>query len=266
MLGLIGLAIVAGSLIIALAAPWISPYDPLVQSISNRFQFPTASHIFGTDELGRDILSRVLWGSRLSLLAAFTTVASAITIGLLIGAIAGFFGSWADELLMRLTDMFLGFPSLVLAMAIAAGLGPSLQHAMIAMIVVWWPAYARVARGETLRVKQLQYVEAARATGENPLNVLFRYVVPNCLTPLIVMATLDVGGAILTAASLSFLGLGAQPPIPEWGSMINTGRVYIFDYWWIPTFPGVAILIAALGFNLLGDAVRDIFDPKTRRL
>jgi len=264
-LAVIGISMVTIFASIALLGPYLAPYDPYQLDLSVRFSPPSANHWFGTDGEGRDIFSRVVFGSRYSLVAGLVPVISAVILGVILGAIAGFKGGKIEDLLMRITDMFLAFPSTILAMAIAAGLGPSLENAMIAMIAVWWPSYARLVRGSVLSIKETEYVEAARATGETDINLIFRYVLPNALSPIIVMATLDIGGAILTAAGLSFIGLGAQPPTPEWGAMVNSARIYAIEYWWLPTFPGLAILAVVLGFNLFGDGLRDALDPRLRR-
>jgi len=265
-LAVIGISMVTIFAFIALLGPYLAPYDPYQLDLSVRFSPPSAGHWFGTDGEGRDIFSRVVFGSRYSLVAGLVPVISAVILGVILGAIAGFKGGKIEDLLMRITDMFLAFPSTILAMAIAAGLGPSLENAMIAMIAVWWPSYARLVRGSVLSIKETEYVEAARATGETDINLIFRYVLPNALSPIIVMATLDIGGAILTAAGLSFIGLGAQPPTPEWGAMVNAARIYAIEYWWLPTFPGLAILAVVLGFNLFGDGLRDALDPRLRRI
>jgi peptide/nickel transport system permease protein len=265
-LAIAGISMVLLFVLIVIFGPYVTPYDPYKLDLSSRFLPPSPAHLFGTDGEGRDIFSRVLYGARYSFAAGMVPVFSAVVMGVILGALAGFKGGKIEDLLMRITDMFLAFPSTILAMAIAAGLGPSLTNAMIAMVVVWWPSYARLVRGNVLSVKETEYIEAARATGETDLNLIFRYVLPNVLSPIIVMATLDIGGAILTAAGLSFIGLGAQPPIPEWGAMVNAARIYALEYWWLPTFPGLAILVAVLGFNLFGDGLRDVLDPRLRRV
>jgi len=186
-------------------------------------------------------------------------------IGTLLGILSGYIGGWVDELIMRLNDVFLAFPALILAMAIAAALGPSLENAIIAMVVIWWPRYARVSRGQVLAIREIDYVTSARALGASPVRIMIRHILPNCISPIVVQATLDLGEVVLTAATLSFIGFGAQPPVPEWGAMISVGRNFIRDYWWYPTFPGLAILVTVMGFNLLGDAVRDALDPRLRR-
>jgi peptide/nickel transport system permease protein len=262
---LFGLALVLLLVLIAIAAPAIAPYDPIRLQPKDRLLGPSLAHWFGTDEGGRDIFSRVIFGARYSLLAAVVVLTLAVTIGTTIGLVAGFAGGKIDEALMRLTDMFLAFPALVLAMGISAALGASLANSMIAIAVVWWPWYARLVRGQTLRLRQEQFVEAARASGASDTRTVLRHILPNCWTPIIVQITLDVGYAILTTASLSFIGLGAQPPTPEWGAMVATGKDYILDQWWLATFPGLAIFLAVMAFNLLGDGLQEALSPVLRR-
>ncbi|MCL2056058.1 MAG: ABC transporter permease [Oscillospiraceae bacterium] len=227
---------------------------------------PSGTYLFGTDEQGRDIFSRVLFGTRISLGAAVISVGLALLIGIPLGAYAGAVGGWRDEVIMRVTDIFLSFPPLLLSIAIAALIGPSLQNAMLAIALSWWPWYTRLIRSQAISVKERQFVRAAQAAGAKPGWVIMRHIVPNCIAPVIVQASMDIGGVILTIASLSFLGLGAQAPSPEWGLMINTSRNYLLSAWWYSIFPGVAIFIAVLAFNLLGDGIREILDPKTRKL
>jgi len=262
---LFGLALVLLLVLIAIAAPAIAPYDPIRLQPKDRLLGPSLAHWFGTDEGGRDIFSRVVFGTRYSLLAAVVVLTLAVTIGTTIGLVAGFAGGKIDEALMRLTDMFLAFPALVLAMGISAALGASLTNSMIAIAIVWWPWYARLVRGQTLRLRQEQFVEAARASGASDARTVLRHILPNCWTPIIVQITLDVGYAILTTASLSFIGLGAQPPTPEWGAMVATGKDYILDQWWLATFPGLAIFLAVMAFNLLGDGLQEALSPVLRR-
>ncbi len=262
---LFGVALVLALVFIALAAPAIAPHDPIDLNPKDRLLPPSAAHWFGADEGGRDIFSRVVFGARNSLLAAVVVLSLAATVGTAIGLIAGFAGGKVDEALMRLTDMFLAFPALVLAMGIAAALGPSLLNSMIAIAVVWWPWYARLVRGQTLRLRQEQFVEAARASGANDARMVVHHILPNCWTPIIVQVTLDVGYAILTTASLSFIGLGAQPPTPEWGAMVATGKDYILDQWWLATFPGLAIFLTVMAFNLLGDGLQEALSPVLRQ-
>jgi peptide/nickel transport system permease protein len=262
----VGLSLIVVFVLIAILAPWIAPYprDVSLTHVDQRFSPPNTKHWFGTDELGRDILSRVILGTRISLRTGSIVVALALAIGIPLGLVAGTFGGVLDEVLMRVTDMFLSFPPLLLAMIISATLGPSLENAMIAIAVAWWPWYARLIRSEALAIRERDYVEAARAAGASRRRLLFRHVLPNSVAPVIVQASMDFGSVILTSASLSFIGLGAQPPTPEWGLMINLARTYFLSYWWIATFPGLAILIAVLSFNITGDGLRQILDPKAR--
>jgi peptide/nickel transport system permease protein len=260
-----GLILVVLAILIAIFSPLVAPYDPIAMAPENRLLAPSALHWFGTDDSGRDILSRILCGTRYSLLAALGILAMASVLGTVIGLAAGLFGGWVDEVLMRLTDMFLAFPALVLAMGLAAALGPSLFNAMIATALVWWPWYARLVRGQTLQLKQEAFIEAARISGASVWRIAFRHILVNCLTPLIVQVSLDIGYAVLTLAGLSFIGLGAQPPTPEWGSMVSVGRDYFLDQWWMVTFPGLAIFISVMAFNLLGDGLQEVLSPRSGR-
>ena len=262
---MIGLVLAVGLVGIAVAAPMITPYDPVGLDPKNRLLPPSSTNWFGTDDGGRDIFSRVLFGARYSLLAAAVVLSLAVTFGTAVGLVAGFAGGKIDEALMRLTDMFLAFPALVLAMGISAALGASLANSMIAIAVVWWPWYARLVRGQTLRLRHEQFVDAARASGASDAHMIVRHILPNCWTPIIVQVSLDVGYAILTTASLSFIGLGAQPPTPEWGAMVATGKNYILDQWWMATFPGLAIFLAVMAFNLVGDGLQEALSPILRR-
>ncbi len=264
-LAALGLAMVAILVLLAIGAPLFTRYDPTSMDLGHRLLSPNLTHLFGTDDGGRDLFSRVLYGARLSLGAAATVIVLASLVGCTIGAVSGYIGGIVDELLMRLTDMFLAFPALVLAMAIAAALGPSLVNAMVAVAVVWWPWYARLMRGQVLIYKNREFVTAARAAGVGGVGIVMRHLVPNCLTPIVVQATLDSGYAILTTASLSFIGVGAQPPTPEWGSMVNVGHTYFLNQWWFSTFPAMAIFIAVMAFNLIGDGLRDVLDPRMGR-
>lgn len=257
----LGIAIILFWVMVAILAPLISPFDPLAQNIGNRMKSPSSSNLFGTDELGRDVFSRVVHGARVSLPIGIIVILFAVIAGCIIGATAGFFGGVYDLLIMRLADITMAFPSIVLALAIAAVLGPSLTNALIAMILVWWPEYARLMRGQVLSVKNNEYVIAASVLGADGRRILFRHILPNTFAPILVKASLDAGSAILNIAALSFIGLGAVPPTPEWGAMISLGR-YKFYNWWMTTFPGLAILSVVLGFNFLGDGVRDAFDPR----
>jgi peptide/nickel transport system permease protein len=258
----VSILIIAGCFLAVLAAPLLTSANPIAQHVVDRLQAPSLAHPFGTDQLGRDVFARVLYGGRASLPAAFVVVLVGAGLGTLIGALAGYGGRLADEVVMRVTDMVLAFPMLVLAMALAAALGASLIHGVIALVAVWWPQYARVCRGIVLDLRDKEYVLAARAAGRSSLGVLFGVVMPNALPALMVMAAVDVGRAILNFSILSFLGLGARPPMPEWGSMVSNGA-QVMDQWWVSTFPGLAILLIVFGFNLLGDSVRDALDPWT---
>ncbi|MFX1673925.1 ABC transporter permease [Paraburkholderia sp. A2WS-5] len=262
-LSVFGLSILVLLVIVAVIGPWIAPHDPLRQVLSDRLLPPgSASHWLGTDQLGRDILSRIIYGSHLTLSIAILVVVVVVPIGLLIGTTAGFFGGWVDIGLMRVTDIALAFPKIVLALAFAAALGPGVFNAVIAISITAWPAYARLARAETLRLVQADFIHVARLQGASNLRILLRYIVPLCSSSVIVRATLDMAGIILTVAGLGFLGLGAQPPSPEWGFMVASGRNVLLDAWWVATLPGFAILLVSLAFNLLGDGLRDVFDPR----
>ncbi|AOT71947.1 ABC transporter permease [Geosporobacter ferrireducens] len=250
---------------LALFAPWITSYDPIKINMAERFQPPSASHWFGTDEVGRDIFTRVIYGARLSLGASITIVVVAGLIGSVIGAIAGYFGNWVDQIIMRIMDMLLAFPTLVLAMVLAATLGPNLINAMLAISIVKIPVYVRLARGEALSIKKKLYVVAAKTFRVNDFYIIIRHIIPNTITPVIIQITLDLGDTILLVATLGFLGLGARPPAPEWGTMISTGFKHMLEQWWYATFPGLAVFIASSGFNLIGDGLRDILDPKSAR-
>lgn len=260
-MAMVGLAIIFVWAVVAIAAPIVAPFDALAQKVEDRLSPPSARHLFGTDELGRDVFSRVVYGARISLPVGLLVILFATLAGALVGALAGYIGGIFDLLIMRLADITLAFPSIVLALAIAAALGPSLRNALIAMILVWWPEYARLMRGQVLSVKNNEYVQAARTLGASDGRILARHIIPNTLAPIIVKASLDAGSAILTIAALSFIGLGAVPPTPEWGAMISMGR-FKFYQWWLTTFPGLAVLTVVLGFNFLGDGVRDAFDPR----
>ena len=257
-----GLAIIVLLLLIAAFAPLIAPFDPIAQALDKRLLPPSATNWFGTDALGRDIFSRIVYGTRITLVIVLLVVVTVGPFGLLIGAISGYYGGWVDRLLMRITDVFLAFPRLVLALAFVAALGPGIVNAIIAIAITTWPPYARVARAETMVIRNQDYIAAMRLQGASQARIIWKHVVPMCMSSLIVRTTFDMAGIILTAAGLGFLGLGAQPPMPEWGAMISAGREQIFDQWWVATFPGVAICIVALGFNLLGDGLRDVMDAR----
>jgi peptide/nickel transport system permease protein len=262
-LSVFGFAILMVLVIVAIIGPWIAPHDPLRQVLSDRLLPPgSASHWLGTDQLGRDILSRIIYGSRLTLSIAILVVVLVVPIGLMIGTTAGFFGGWVDNVLMRITDIALAFPKIVLALAFAAALGPGVLNAVIAISITAWPPYARLARAESLRLAQADFIHAARLSGASHVRILLRYIVPLCSSSVIVRATLDMAGIILAVAGLGFLGLGAQPPSPEWGYMVASGRNVLLDAWWVATIPGLAILAVSLAFNLLGDGLRDVFDPR----
>lgn len=263
-LSLAGLGVIVALVTAAVVAPYAAPYDPIATDPMNRLQAPSPHHPLGTDQLGRDILSRLLYGARISIRIALIVVALAGVSGTLIGVLCGYLGGWVDNLLMRITDMFMAFPQLVLAMAISSALGPSLENVVIAVSMTEWTFFARLARSRAIAVREEDYVEAARAMGATGWRILARHILPMCLSPVIVQATLEMGGIIRTAASLGFLGLGAQPPTPEWGVMVTAGRNYLPNQWWVSTFPGLAIFLTVLGFNLLGDGIRDILDPRLR--
>ncbi len=256
----VGVVIIAAWAVLIALAPVIAPYDPLEQKIEDRLQPPSAAHWFGTDQLGRDVLGRVLYGGRESLPAAVTVVALGFLIGVAIGAIAGYRRGLLDDIVMRFTDMVLGFPLIVLAMAVAAALGASLEHGILALAAVWWPPYVRVCRALVLEISHKEYVLASRAAGRRPAGILARVILPNALPALLVMAAIDIGRAILSFSILGFLGLGAQPPEPEWGAMVSTGAA-VMDDWWVATFPALPILTLAFAFNLIGDSIRDALDP-----
>jgi peptide/nickel transport system permease protein len=260
-LALAGAAIALAWLLAAIFAPLVAPHDPLAQQYVP-FEAPSRAHLFGTDELGRDVLSRVIHGARISLPLALLLVALATTIGGVLGAIAGYFRGLVDGAVMRSTDLVFAFPAIILAMVVTAVLGRGVRNAVLAIVVVAWPAYARVVRGLVLSIGDSEYVQSSRLLGSSARRALFRDVLPNIAGPVLVLATLDLGNAILLLSGLSFLGLGAQPPDPEWGSMVATGTQY-FQYWWMGTFPGLAIFSAVLAFNFLGDSLRDAFDPQT---
>jgi peptide/nickel transport system permease protein len=259
-----GLALIGILALIALFAPLIAPADPLKQVLSTRLKPPSVAHWLGTDQLGRDVLSRMIYGARISLLIGTVVVGLAASLGTLVGVIAGYTGGWLDEGLMRLTDVFFAFPALILAMAISGALGPSLTNAMIAIAVVSWPVYARLVRSQVLSLREREFVEAARGLGASADRIVWRHILPNTLAPLLVQASFDMGGAILSAAGLSFIGFGAQPPTAEWGVMISDGRNYIVTQPWLSLFPGLAILLTVAAFNLIGDGLRDALDPRLR--
>jgi len=261
-----GTLIVISFLLTAILAPYLAPYDPVLDgSLADRLKAPTESHLLGTDSQGRDILSRIIYGARVSVQVGVISVGIALVIGTFMGAVAGYYGGWVDNVIMRLVDIMLAFPSVLLAIAITAVLGPELKNAMIAIGVVNIPSFARIVRSTVLSVKSMEYVEAARAIGATDTRIIYRHVLPNSMAPLIVQTTLSIGTAILDAAALSFLGLGAQPPTPEWGAMLSDGRSYLQKAPWVMFFPGMAIMLVVLGFNLLGDGLRDALDPRLKQ-
>ena len=260
-----GLVLATALVVIAIFAPLIAPYPGDAGSATHpleSFLPPSSHHWFGTDDVGRDVFSRVVYGARISLSVAAIVIAFSCIVGVPLGIAAGYFGGIVDNVLMRVTDIFLAFPALLLALALASVLTPSVGNATLAIAVTWWPWYARLARGQAASVAGRPYIESCRALGISPFRTLFRHVLPNSVTPVIVQASLDVGGVILTAAALSFLGLGAQDPTPEWGLLVSKGEAYFTTQWWLVTFPGAAILIAALAYNLVGDGLRDRLDPR----
>ena len=262
-LAMVGLVIVAALIAVAVLAPVIAPHDPYVQNLARRLLPPfTPGNLLGTDDFGRDILSRILYGARITLYIVALVAVTAPVIGLLVGTVAGYFGGWVDAVLMRITDIFLAFPRLILALALVAVLGPGVENAVLAIALTAWPPYARVARAETLTVRNSDYIAAVRLQGASAPRIIAGHVVPMCLPSVIIRVTLDMAGVILIAAGLGFLGLGVQPPLPEWGLMISSGRKYLFEQWWVATMPGLAIFIVSLGFNLLGDGLRDVLDPR----
>lgn len=261
-LAVVGALIVLVLVVMAIFAPLIAPYSPVGQDLANRLMPPSAEHWMGTDELGRDIYSRVVYGARITLLIVTMVAVIAAPIGLVVGAVSGYFGGWVDRVLMGVTDIFLSMPKLILALAFVAALGPGIENAIIAIAITAWPVYARIARAETLTFRTAEFISAVQMQGASHARVIWRHVIPLCLSSTIVRVTLDMAGIILTAAGLGFLGLGAQPPLPEWGAMISRGRAFILDQWWVATMPGFAIVIVSLGFCLFGDGLRDVLDPK----
>jgi peptide/nickel transport system permease protein len=267
-LAMISLAMIVLMVLLAIFAPLLTPYpnqgagEP---DIANKLMAPSSAHIFGTDPLGRDVVARVLFGARTALIAAFLINLSALVVGTLLGALAGYFGGWLDEVIMRLTDVFLAFPPLLLAMTIAAVLGPSLENTIVAISLTWWTWHARLARAQTVTIREQNYVKAARGIGVNDYSIILRHILPNIMTPVLVQTTIDMGSAILTVGALSFVGLGVPAPMADWGQMISEGRIYVQNgRWWIGTFPGLALFITAMSFNLLGDGVQLVTNPKAR--
>jgi len=262
--GLLGAAVLLVVTMAAIFAPQVSPYSPVRQDFRIERQPPSAQHLMGTDEFGRDVFSRIIWGAQASLQAGAVAATLALVVGLVLGMLAAYYGGRADNVIMRAMDIVLAFPYILLAIAVVAILGPGLRNAMIAIAIIYIPHYARVVRGAVLSVRARDYVEAARALGAADGRVMVQHVLPNTLAPIIVQTTLTVGVAIIDTAGLSFLGLGTQPPTPDWGNMLAAGRNYVIDSPWIATFPGLAILVTVLAFNLMGDALRDAFDPRLR--
>jgi ABC-type dipeptide/oligopeptide/nickel transport systems, permease components len=263
-LALVGLAIILILIITALFANVIAPYPYAKQNLKETLQFPSSKHILGTDEFGRDLFSRIVYGSRISLEVGFIAVSISVITGGFIGAMAGYYGGWLDNVLMRIMDILLSIPQILLAISIVAALGPGIVNLMIAVGISSIPQYARIVRASVLSVKDQEFVEAAKAAGSGNIRIIFKHILPNCLAPIIVQSTLGVAVAILTAAGLSFIGLGITPPTPEWGSMLSGGRQYIRDYWYLTLFPGLTIVITILGLNMFGDGLRDALDPKLK--
>jgi peptide/nickel transport system permease protein len=259
----------AGSLVVlllvavAVLAPWIAPHDPQAQDLARALQAPGAGHWFGTDEYGRDVFSRIVWGARTTLYIVLLVTIVVGPVGMAVGTVSGYFGGVVDSVFMRVTDIFISFPSLVLALAFVAALGPGLEHAVIAIALTAWPPIARLARAETRTLRQADFVAAVRLQGASPLRILMRHIAPLCISSVVVRLTMNMAGIILTAAGLGFLGLGAQPPLAEWGAMISAGRRYMMECWWLVAMPGAAIMLVSLAFNLLGDGLRDVFDPRS---
>ena len=263
-LAMVGLLIVVALVLMAAFAPVIAPHDPITQDLSRRLLPPgTPGNWLGTDDFGRDILSRIIYGARITLAIVVMVALTAPVFGLIVGTVSGYFGGWVDEVLMRITDIFLAFPKLILALALVAVLGPGMENAVLAIAVTSWPPYARVARAETLTVRASDYIAAVRLQGAGAPRIIWGHIMPMCLPSVIIRVTLDMAGIILTAAGLGFLGLGVQPPLPEWGVMISAGRKFLFEQWWVATMPGLAIFTVSLGFNLLGDGLRDVLDPRS---
>ncbi|RRH77343.1 ABC transporter permease [Falsigemmobacter faecalis] len=263
-LAMAGALIVLLLIVLAAFAPLIAPHDPIAQDLSQRLLPPgTPGYLMGTDEFGRDILSRIIYGSRVTLYIVTMVAVTAPLFGLLVGTVAGYAGGWVDQVLMRITDIFLAFPKLILALALVAVLGPGIENAVLAIALTSWPPYARMSRAETLTVRNADYIAAVRLQGAGPVRVIWGHVMPMCMSSVVIRVTLDMAGVILTAAGLGFLGLGVQPPLPEWGMMISSGRKFLTDFWWVATMPGLAIFVVSLGFNLLGDGLRDVLDPRS---
>ena len=265
-LAMLGLMLVLALILMAIFADLLAPYSPYIGDLrTTRLLPPSAAHWFGTDDQGRDIASRIIFGSRITLYVVLLVAVLAAPIGLVVGTVAGYAGGWLDSVLMRITDIFLAFPRLILALAFVAALGPGIGNAVIAIAITSWPPYARIARAETLTIRQADYIAAVQLIGASPWRIVLRHIMPLCVSSVIVRVTLDMAGIILTAAGLGFLGLGAQPPMPEWGALIANGRLYVLDQWWVAAAPGAAIFLVSLAFNLLGDGLRDALDPKATK-
>lgn len=266
-LGVTGLVIILVLVVIAVFAPWIAPYPKDATGavhVTDALMPPSRAHLFGTDDLGADVFSRVVFGARYSLAVGLAVVGLAALIGVPLGALAGYFGGFVNQLIMRITDIFLTIPGIVLALAIGAAMGPGLFNATIALALVWWPGFCRLVQGQVLALRQQTFVEAAHVVGVPQGRIVFRHILPNTLTPVLVKISMDIGFAMLSAAGLSFIGIGAQPPTPEWGAMVSLGRLYMPDWWWVATFPGLAIFLAVFAFNMLGDGMRDALDPRAQ--
>jgi peptide/nickel transport system permease protein len=267
-LAVIGLIVIVGTIFIAIFAPYLAPHPDQGRGNSdmvNRLQAPSAKNVMGTDQQGRDVLSRIMFGARIPLLISFVVTAGVLLVGVPLGGIAGYFGGWVDETVMRITDLFLAFPALVFAMALVAFLGASLRNVAIALVITWWPWYARLVRSMAVSLRERPYVLAAKTMGVGHFTIIRRHILPNTIGPVIVQMTVDVGAVILEVAALSFIGLGAKPPTPEWGLMVSEGREYILSAWWLSTFAGIAIFGLVLAYNLVGDALRDVLDPRLKR-
>ncbi len=266
---LTGAAFVVIALLVGVAAlaPVLAPYPDAGRGVANMAEKllpPSAQHWFGTDEMGRDILSRILFGAQISLVISTITIALAMVIAVPLGVVSGYYGGIVDEILMRVTDVFLSFPPLLIAIVVASFMGPSLKNAVIAIVIAWWPWYARVIRAQVMAMKERPFVSAARCIGTSDWRIMFSHILPNSIAPVIIQASMDMGSVLITAASLSFIGLGAQAPQPEWGLIVSTARTYILDSWWYSLFPGLAIFVTVLAFNLIGDGLREVLDPRTR--
>ncbi|MBX3531711.1 MAG: ABC transporter permease [Rhizobiaceae bacterium] len=262
-LAVLGALIVLALVVLALFAPFFATHNPYVGELTDRLKPPSDQFWLGSDELGRDIWSRIVYGARITLTIVLLVAAIAAPVGMVVGAVSGYLGGWTDRILMGITDVFLSMPKLILALAFVAALGPGIENAVIAIAITSWPAYARIARAETLTIRNSEFISAVRLQGASVMRVILRHILPLCTSSVIVRVTLDMAGIILTAAGLGFLGLGAQPPLPEWGAMISRGRAFILDQWWVATMPGFAIVIVSLGFCFLGDGLRDVLDPKS---